>query len=134
VLTQDRSHIGRLGRVNGMLPRRHLKSPQTKASPMNRTSFAEAVMALARLASASSDALPQAPMTPDAAARQWLLFVDGGDNIKSWDRAGVPFKNAIDVQDWRASVAPVREPLGAVFERKLIDVKLSGTMAGAAGQ
>jgi hypothetical protein len=69
-------------------------------------------------------------LTPDAAARQWLFFVDGGDYVKGWERAGDLFKGQIAERDFQSKSAPVREPLGAIMLRRLMDVKLSSTMAG----
>jgi len=78
----------------------------------------------------SSNALAQPQMTPDAAARQWLFYVDGGDYVKGWERAGDLFKGQIAERDFQSKSAPVREPLGAIMLRRLMDVKLSSTMAG----
>jgi hypothetical protein len=97
---------------------------------MNRTSFAEAIALLALSAGACSDILAQQWATPDAAARQWLSLIDAGDYVKSWDRAGALFKSSINAHNWEASIAPVRDPLGAIRERNLTGVKLSSTMAG----
>jgi hypothetical protein len=97
---------------------------------MSRKSFAEAIVLLARSANASSEALAQSALAPDDAARQWLTFVDSGDYVKSWDHASGLFKNGIDVQKWQATIAPVRNPLGALIERLPAGVKWSNAMAG----
>jgi hypothetical protein len=72
----------------------------------------------------------QNPATPDAASKQWLLYVDGGDYTKGWDRAGSPFKNQMPASVLQSKIAPVREPLGAVMERKLFHVTYSNTAPG----
>jgi Protein of unknown function (DUF4019) len=97
---------------------------------MNRKNYAAAAIALALSAYLSSNVIAQPSQTPDDAAKRWLTFVDGSDYAKSWARAGNLLKSRITAQDFQTKVAPVREPLGAVMERKLIDVKLSNTMPG----
>lgn len=75
-------------------------------------------------------AFAQSIANPDAAARQWLLFVDGGDYAKGWDRAGIPFKAQITAPVLQSKIAPVREPLGAIMERRLFKVTYSSTAPG----
>jgi len=102
----------------------------TRAGPMNRKGFAATVLAVALSAYLSSNVLAQPPATPDDAAKRWLTFVDGGNYAKGWNCAGNPLKNQMTAQDLQTRIAPVREPLGAVMQRKLIGVRLSNTMAG----
>lgn len=68
--------------------------------------------------------------TPDAAAKQWLLYVDGGDYAKGWQRAGDPLKAQITAPTLQSKIAPVREPLGAIMERRLFHVTFSNTAPG----
>jgi hypothetical protein len=68
--------------------------------------------------------------TPDAVAKQWLFYVDGGDYAKGWERAGNPFKAQIAAPVLQSKIAPAREPLGAIMERKLFHVKFSNTAPG----
>jgi hypothetical protein len=97
---------------------------------MRRNSFILCVATLVLAANLAGSLLAQPLETPDAAAKRWLTFVDGGDYAKGWNRAGNLLKSRLAAQDWRTKIAPVREPLGAVMERKLIGVKLSNTMTG----
>lgn len=75
-------------------------------------------------------AFAQSLAVPDAAARQWLLYVDGGDYAKGWERAGKPFKAQITVSGLQSKIAPVREPLGAVMERRSFKVIYSNSAPG----
>ncbi len=68
--------------------------------------------------------------TPDAAAKQWLFYVDGGDYAKGWERAGDPFKAQITAPVLQSKIAPAREPLGAVMERRLFHVTYSNSAPG----
>ncbi len=72
----------------------------------------------------------QSLATPDAAAKQWLLYVDGGDYLKGWQRAGDPFKAQATAPVLQSKIAPLREPLGAIMERRLFKVTFSNTAPG----
>ncbi len=68
--------------------------------------------------------------SPEAAARQWLSYIDGADYAKGWGRAGEPFKARNNAALLQARIAPVREPLGAVLERRLSMVTLAESAPG----
>jgi Protein of unknown function (DUF4019) len=95
-----------------------------------RTSFAAGVTTLAVCACLSFGALAQTPASPDAAAKLWLSFVDGSDYTKGWERAGNPFKAQMAAPVLKSKIAPVREPLGAIMQRKLFKVTFSNTAPG----
>src|SRR5215469_16872865 len=92
--------------------------------------LAMAGLAAALSACLSLHAFAQSIAIPDAAARQWLLYVDGGDYAKGWERAGTPFKAQITASVLQGKIAPVREPLGAIMERRLFKVTYSNTAPG----
>jgi hypothetical protein len=89
-------------------------------------------MALAALlaGAAVNTVSAQSIATPDSAAKQWLLYVDGGDYAKGWERAGEAFKADITAPVLQGKIAPVREPLGAIMERRLFKVTYSNTAPG----
>lgn len=74
--------------------------------------------------------LAMPPAAPDDAAKRWLLFLDGGDYAKSWERAGEPFKAQITASVLQSKIAPVREPLGAIMQRTLFHVTFSNAAPG----
>ena len=78
----------------------------------------------------SPGVLAQPSATPDAAAKLWLFNVDGGDYAKGWDRAGGPFKAQMTAPVLQSKIAPVRESLGAIMQRKLFNVTFSNTAPG----
>jgi Protein of unknown function (DUF4019)/SPOR domain len=78
----------------------------------------------------SFNGFAQSLATPDAGAKQWLLYVDGGDYLKGWQRAGSPFKAQVTAPVLQSKIAPVREPLGAIMERRLFKVTFSNTAPG----
>jgi len=94
------------------------------------TRFARIIAALALFIIHSSAALAQPAVTPDAAARQWLSYLDGSDYAKGWARAGSPFKTKMPAQVLQGKIAPVREPLGAVMQRKLSSMTFVSTAPG----
>src|SRR5215475_11442923 len=87
---------------------------------------------IALCAGLSSATFAQPAAAPDVAARQWLFYLDGGDYAKSWDRAGNPFRTQVSLPNLQSRIAPVREPLGAVLERRLFHVTYSSTAPGLA--
>ena len=76
------------------------------------------------------DCRAQDATTPEAAARQWLSYLDGGDYAKGWDRAGDPFKAHNSAALLQGKIGPAREPLGAVMERRLFRVTYADTAPG----
>ena len=97
---------------------------------MKRRPITAGLFATVLAGSISSSVLAQPSATPDAAAKQWLLYIDGGDYAKGWDRAGSPFKAQMAAPVLQGKLAPVREPLGAIMQRKLFQVTLSNTAPG----
>ena len=88
------------------------------------------LLAAASAGSVSSGAAAPLPVTPDSDAKQWLLYIDGGDYAKGWVRAGTPFKAQVTAAVLQGKIAPVREPLGAVLQRTLYTVTYSNTAPG----
>ena len=66
-----------------------------------------------------------------AAARAWLALVDGGKYADSWSTAASLFRNAVTKEQWTQQVAAVRDPLGAVLERKVKSSRYSTSLPGA---
>jgi Protein of unknown function (DUF4019) len=95
-----------------------------------RHRFAIAAPTLALCACLSFGGLAQPLATPDVAAKLWLSFVDGSDYAKGWDRAGSPFKAQMTAPVLQSKIAPVREPLGAIMQRKLFKVTYSNSAPG----
>lgn len=66
-----------------------------------------------------------------AAARTWLALVDNGKYGESWLTAATFFRNAVTKDQWTQQVSAVREPLGAVVERKLKSSSYTTSLPGA---
>ena len=92
--------------------------------------FALWAVAIAIFASPAAGDLAQPPTTPDAAARQWLSFIDGGDYAKGWMRAGAPFKSKMTAQVMQSKIEPARAPLGAIMQRRLGSLTYESTAPG----
>ena len=97
---------------------------------MLRKCLAASLSAVALGALISSGVAAPLPVTPDSDAKQWLLFIDGGDYAKGWVRAGSPFKAQVTAAVLQGKIAPVREPLGAILQRRLAKVTYSSTAPG----
>lgn len=69
---------------------------------------------------------------PDlAAADTWVRLVDAERWDESWAVAGTLFKARMPEQRWASTIAPVREPLGAVSSRALKSLTKSKSLPGA---
>lgn len=105
-----------------------------------------AVAALSSLGGGTAPAAPppapaptQAPSAIDAAtqtaataaARNWLALIDGGRWEESWQQAGILFRSQITSDRWTRQVQPVREPLGAVVSRELVQTNAADSLPGA---
>jgi hypothetical protein len=93
--------------------------------------FAAAITALLLALPAGFPAMAQTPATsaaqpgPDDRAKQWLILVDDSNYTEGTSQMGPQAKKA-DI----ATLPKLREPLGAVANRTLKDVKLSTTNPG----
>lgn len=66
-----------------------------------------------------------------AAARRWATVVDGGRWEESWRAASAMFRSQVTAAQWADSVAPVRQPLGAVSSRVVQSVTRTNSLPGA---
>lgn len=83
------------------------------------------------LALAIAGAEPPSPQPDLAAADTWVRLIDAERWDESWVAAGTLFKSAMPAQRWESTIAPVREPLGAVSSRALKSVTKSKSLPGA---
>ena len=65
------------------------------------------------------------------AANAWVGLVDAKRWDDSWAAAGTLFKSQMPQPRWASTIAPVREPLGAVSSRALKGVTKSKSLPGA---
>jgi hypothetical protein len=106
-----------------------LRLPSRRRIDVRAAAFVACMLALASCFFPVFASLAQGA-APQAAARQWLSYVDGADYAKGWGRAGEPFKARNSPALLQARLAPVREPLGAVLERRLASVTLTDSAPG----
>jgi len=55
------------------------------------------------------------------AATQWLQAVDKGEYAKSWESGSFTFKLTISQKHWNQLMKAIREPLGPVVSRELLE-------------
>lgn len=66
-----------------------------------------------------------------AAALAWLGLVDAGNYAASWTSASSRFRQQVPEEQWRASAAQARTPLGAVVSRHVRSVTYTHSLPGA---
>ncbi len=66
-----------------------------------------------------------------ASATAWLALADSGKYPETWDQAAVLFKNALNKDQWIASLERGRTPLGKVLSRKLWSNMYTTSLPGA---
>ncbi len=67
----------------------------------------------------------------EGAARAWLADVDSGRYDNSWESAATLFKGQVSVEQWRNTIAGVRDPLGGVQSRSLKSGAYTTMLPGA---
>ncbi len=83
------------------------------------------------LVSADTFAMPDTERAAVSAAQNWLRLIDDGNFGSSWNGASTYFRGAISEQNWAASLAGVRKPLGKVISRRIAKTQSSNSLPGA---
>lgn len=60
----------------------------------------------------------------------WLRLIDAEKYTESWNRASLTLKLTVSKAHWNALMHAVREPLGAVLSRKLLEQRLAKNPKG----
>ena len=66
----------------------------------------------------------------EAAALDWLSYVDAGEYVTSWSNAGALFKKQVTPQGWEDAATSARKPLGVVRSRKVQAAQYSTSLPG----
>jgi hypothetical protein len=74
---------------------------------------------------------PAGAMTPspDDRAKQWLTLVDDANYSDGYKQMGSAYTAKISVDAWTQKMKDTREPLGAMSNRNIKDVKVAGSRA-----
>lgn len=64
------------------------------------------------------------------ASKKWLGIVDAGQYEKSWDEAAQLFKEKVPQGQWETSLNQVREPLGKVHSREVLNYQYLTSVPG----
>ncbi len=64
------------------------------------------------------------------AAEQWIAIIDRGDYASSWQEASDVFQSAVKQKRWTRNVPLVRDPLGGVITRTVVNVSLIANQPG----
>ena len=65
------------------------------------------------------------------AALEWLVHVDAGDYVTSWNEAAIFFKEQITAQAWRNAASKARRPFGALRARQIKSARYATSLPGA---
>lgn len=74
---------------------------------------------------------PEAVSAATHAAESWLQLMDRSDYARTWQEAAPVFKYSLSQDGWAKMAKPVREPLGQVKSRTLIQAKYTTSLPGA---
>jgi hypothetical protein len=64
-------------------------------------------------------------------AEAWLKLVDRGEYDRSWQEAAAYFRKVVERDQWNKTLTGVRQPLGEVESRELLEAKYRSSLAGA---
>lgn len=65
-----------------------------------------------------------------ASAKAWVALIDSNRYDESWDHSAEAFKKTLTKEQWRATITPVREPLGSVTSRNVKSKEFTKTLPG----
>jgi len=66
-----------------------------------------------------------------ASAEKWLIIVDKGKYMESWNESSEYFKQAVTQDQWEQALKAVREPLGKLILRKVKSASYKTFLPGA---
>ena len=66
-----------------------------------------------------------------ASAEKWLIIVDKGKYVESWNESSEYFKQAVTRKQWEQAVKSVRQPLGKLISRKVKSATYTSSLPGA---
>lgn len=95
-----------------------------------RPRWAAVALCLVLLAAGAARAQDPRTIAAQAAAREWLVFVDAGDAQASWGAAGKKFHGAIAVAVWANALKKEQTRLGRVSRRTVGPTRFQNTLAG----
>lgn len=76
----------------------------------------------------SPDDMKEARKNAQVVAGTWLLVVDKGDFLLSWDTGARQLQDVVPASDWTAGLGKAREPFGAMQRRVFIKTKYTNKL------
>lgn len=64
------------------------------------------------------------------AAQGWLVLLDRKDWGRAWETTGSVFRNKVPLGSWMDAIPKLREPFGALVERKPVETAFKTTLQG----
>ncbi len=97
--------------------------------------FGRLFLALALWFTVGSGVFGQTESAEIVAAKEsiqpWINAIDAGQYDRSWDMSASLFRSRVSMSSWQKMAAAVRDPLGAVKERKLQSAQFVLALPGA---
>ena len=101
---------------------------------MNRRSVlaaaAVATLALTSRAALAQDSQSDKEAAGALAAQGWLVLLDRKDWGRAWETTGAVFRSKVPLGTWMDAIPKVRDPLGALVERKQVETAYKTTLQG----
>ncbi|HTH77446.1 MAG TPA: DUF4019 domain-containing protein [Ramlibacter sp.] len=95
-----------------------------------RTVLAAAAAALAWPAAFAQAADSDKEAAGALAAQGWLVLLDRKDWGRAWETTGSVFRSKVPLGTWMDAIPKVRDPLGALVERKQVEAAYKTTLQG----
>ena len=95
-----------------------------------RTVLAAAAAALAWPAAFAQAADSDKEAAGALAAQGWLVLLDRKDWGRAWETTGSVFRSKVPLGTWMDAIPKVRDPLGALVERKQVEAVYKTTLQG----
>jgi hypothetical protein len=86
--------------------------------------------AVASRAAFAQDTQEQKKAAASLAAQGWLVLLDRKDWGRAWETTGSVFRSKMPLGAWMDAIPTVREPLGALVERKPVETAFKTTLQG----
>ena len=89
-----------------------------------------AALCLAWIATGAAIAQDPRASALQVAARDWLVLIDRGDALASWNAASKRFQDAMSLSAWSDALKKERVPLGAVQSRAALKTSFQKQFSG----
>jgi hypothetical protein len=107
-------------------------APAVQAQAAKRAAAATAPAATASAAAAAKDVKsdPEKEKAGRLTAQGWLVLLDRHDWGTAWDSSSALFHKNVPLPNWMDAIPKVREPLGALVDRQVVQAVYKTSLPG----